>query len=137
MTQFASTEAAFLAPHLCIAWPLAQTSSASAPPLVFSPLSNLLPVSTMSPNPRWLSEQKARLGRCIMFGLRGRQVEEAGRLARVLGEEWKGLVAGTDGYLVSPQAQSLLGKRTEDAWEERVVWGEQVRAASERMVQNL
>lgn len=54
-----------------------------------------------------------------MFGLSGPQVEEAGRLARTLGEEWEGLVAGAEGFLVG-------NKRATEAWEEKVLWGEMV-----------
>ena len=36
-----------------------------------------------------------------MFGLRGKQIEEAGRIAKVLGEEWRGLIAGREGFLLN------------------------------------
>ncbi|MCJ1391181.1 hypothetical protein MMC18_004043 [Xylographa bjoerkii] len=36
-----------------------------------------------------------------MFGLHGEQIEQAGRIAKALGEEWRGLVAGKEGYLLN------------------------------------
>lgn len=36
-----------------------------------------------------------------MFGLHGKQIEDAGKIAKMLGEEWKGLVAGREGYLLN------------------------------------
>ncbi|MCJ1292368.1 hypothetical protein MMC34_003918 [Xylographa carneopallida] len=53
------------------------------------------------PSSRWLSDLKSRVGKCIMFGLRGKQIEEAGRIAKVLGEEWRGLIAGREGFLLN------------------------------------
>ena len=84
------------------------------------------PSSILSPpprNPRWLSDQKSRLGKCITFGLQPDQIQEAGRLARILAEEWRGLVAGAEGFLVPAGAE---GHGPETAWEERVTWGSQV-----------
>ena len=74
-------------------------------------------------NPRWLSDQKLRLGKCINFGLQAHQVQEAGRLARILAEEWRGLIAGAEGFLVPTSTEP---KQPETAWEEKVTWGSQV-----------
>lgn len=70
-------------------------------------------------NPKWLSQQKARLGQCIMFGLSGAQIGEAGRIARILAEEWQGLVAGPEGFCIGAE-------RAGEAWEEKVLWGSMV-----------
>ena len=70
-------------------------------------------------NPRWLSEQKDRLGKCITFGLEPSQVERAGGIARSLATKWEGLVAGADGFLVKQKVGN-------EAWEEKVLWGEMV-----------
>ena len=85
------------------------TSSSSTPP-----------TDSIPRNSRWLEEQKLRLGRCITFGLDAPQIQEAARISKVLGEEWKGLVAGVDGFVTGGQVPS--------AWEEKVVWGEMVSA---------
>ena len=66
------------------------------------------------PNIHWLPNIKARLGKCIMFGLDVEQAQKAARIAKILGEEWKGLVAAQQGYILE---KGLL---------ERVRWGEMV-----------
>ena len=53
-----------------------------------------------------------------MFGLDSLQVKEAARIAKILGQEWKGLVAGVDGF--------VTGGKPPLAWQEKVVWGEMV-----------
>ena len=63
---------------------------------------------------RWLPDIKARLGKCITFGLKDDQIGEAGRIARILGEEWKGLVVGHEGFVLR------------DGLEAAVRWGEMV-----------
>ncbi|MCJ1437387.1 hypothetical protein MMC27_006774 [Xylographa pallens] len=35
-----------------------------------------------------------------MYGLHGKQIEDAGMIAKVLGEDWRGLVAGREGFLL-------------------------------------
>lgn len=50
-----------------------------------------------------------------MFGLHNEQIALAGRIARALGEEWRGLVAGREGYLIG------------SAQDGAVRWGEMVR----------
>lgn len=49
-----------------------------------------------------------------MFGLRGKQIEEAGRIGKILADEWQGLVAGYEGYVLR------------DGLEAAVRWGEMV-----------
>ena len=49
-----------------------------------------------------------------MFGLNTEQAQEAGRIAKILGEEWAGLVTGQQGYMFK---NGLV---------ERVRWGEMV-----------
>ncbi|KAF2400093.1 hypothetical protein EJ06DRAFT_530848 [Trichodelitschia bisporula] len=68
-------------------------------------------------NPRWLSDLKARIGKCITFGLHQEQVTEAGAICAVLGQEWRELVAGAEGYLTDPGRRGL--------WGHAVVWGDQ------------
>lgn len=72
-------------------------------------------LSTPSPRPaRFLPDLKARLGKCILFGLHGEQLKTAGGLAEILAGEWRGLIAGAEGFLLDKGA------------EEKVRWGEMV-----------
>lgn len=73
-----------------------------------SPLSNK--------NARWLSDIKARIGKCVMFGMDKEQTKEAAAICKILGEEWRDLVAGREGFLVERKRAGLL--------RQRVVWGE-------------
>jgi hypothetical protein len=76
---------------------------------------NRVPIST-NMNARWLSETKARVGKCVMFGLSREQARQAAQVCRALGTEWRGLVAGREGFLVDPKRAGLL--------RQGVVWGE-------------
>ncbi|KAI9724878.1 MAG: hypothetical protein M1812_000154 [Candelaria pacifica] len=69
-------------------------------------------------NPRWMSELKARIGRCIMFGLKPHQNKEAGEISAQLARDWRELVAGSEGF--------LTGKRRRGLYRHEVVWGEMV-----------
>jgi hypothetical protein len=65
---------------------------------------------------RWLSETKNRIGKCVLFGLSESQTEKAGGILRILGEEWRELVAGREGFLTGRKDAGLL--------RHGVVWGE-------------
>ncbi|KAL8759064.1 MAG: hypothetical protein Q9199_001018 [Rusavskia elegans] len=67
---------------------------------------------------RWLSDLRSRLGKCIIFGLKPAQVDEAGAILRVLAREWRELLAGSEGFLVGKRRAGLEGHQ--------VVWGEMV-----------
>lgn len=67
-------------------------------------------------SPRWLSDLKRRIGRCISFGLTPEQVRRAGNVLHVVGREWKDLVAGSEGFLTGPGRAGLE--------RHRVVWGD-------------
>ncbi|KAH9224004.1 thioesterase-like superfamily-domain-containing protein [Leptodontidium sp. 2 PMI_412] len=67
-------------------------------------------------NARWLSDIKARIGKCIMFGMSGKQTQEAATVMKAIGEEWRALVAGREGFLVGRKRAGLL--------RHPVVWGE-------------
>ena len=77
-----------------------------------------LPTETQKPVPvrpsRWLSDIKARLGRCITFGLGNEQIDVAAKIARTVGEQWKGLIVGNEGFVLR------------DGLEAPVRWGEMV-----------
>ncbi|TVY16969.1 hypothetical protein LARI1_G006646 [Lachnellula arida] len=78
--------------------------------------SNELPTPTR--DPRWLSDMKARLGKCIMFGgLDAPSISNAADALRILSTEWRSLVAGREGFLVDKKRAGLL--------RHKVVWGEQ------------
>ena len=66
------------------------------------------------PPSRWLSDVKARLGRCITFGLGNEQIDVAAKIARTVGEQWKGLIVGYEGFVLR------------DGLEAPVRWGEMV-----------
>ena len=67
---------------------------------------------------RWLADVKKRIGKCLIFGLRPVQVDEAGSILRVLARDWKELLAGSEGFLVGRSRAGLE--------RHRVVWGEMV-----------
>ena len=73
--------------------------------------------ATASLSPRWLSDVKQRLGKCITFGLRPDQTQEAGHILQEIARDWRELVAGSEGFLTSPHRRGLFRRR--------VVWGEQ------------
>lgn len=68
-------------------------------------------------SPRWLSDTKARLGKCLMFGMDNHHVHEAGTILDDISRNWKELVAGSEGFLTDPKRAGLSGHA--------VVWGEQ------------
>ncbi|RDW94192.1 thioesterase family protein [Aspergillus mulundensis] len=45
-------------------------------------------------DPRWLTMTKRRVGRCMMFGLKPSQIQEAGELMRQIATDWRELIAG-------------------------------------------
>lgn len=69
-------------------------------------------------DPRWLSDMKQRIGRCITFGLTSHQLEQAGSVLQQLAFAWTELVVGTEGYLTAPGRIGLD--------KQAVVWGEMV-----------
>ena len=68
-------------------------------------------------HPRWLSDVKERIGKCITFGMKPDQVDEAGQILQELARDWRSLVAGSEGFLV--------GKGRVGLQSQAVVWGEQ------------
>jgi hypothetical protein len=66
---------------------------------------------TLSPppsqqTPRWLSDLKLHIGRCLTFGLKLDQTQEAASILEELAKDWRELVAGSEGFLTG------LGRRT-------------------------
>ncbi|KAI9741116.1 MAG: hypothetical protein M1834_002829 [Cirrosporium novae-zelandiae] len=101
-------------------------------PAISSSLSRPLPVlaaipsctsqlSTSAPSPpikdaRFLTTTKARIGRCMTFGLPSEYMGEATVILRELAQDWRELVAGSEGFLTS--------KRMSGLFRQKVVWGE-------------
>lgn len=73
------------------------------------------PSQTPEPPTRWVSDLKARIGKCILFGCTPAQVERAAKVLHVLTNEWRDLLAGSDGFLTGAR-RGLEGQA--------VVWGE-------------
>ena len=68
-------------------------------------------------SPRWLSDVKTRVGACLSFGLTAPQMALAGSILEEIADDWRELVAGSEGYLTSPTRRGLY------RWP--VAWGEQ------------
>jgi LmbE family N-acetylglucosaminyl deacetylase len=69
-------------------------------------------------SPRWLSDVKSRIGKCIMFGIDSAQTQEAGSILQETSRDWRELVAGSEGYLTAKEWRGL--------YRQEVVWGEMV-----------
>lgn len=54
----------------------------------------------------------------MMFGMKPAQIDEGGNILRQLAEEWRELIAGSEGFLTDKKRRSL--------YRHNVVWGEQV-----------
>jgi hypothetical protein len=77
------------------------------------------PSSTTNPiDPRWLSDVKLRIGKCMTFGLTSKQLDEAGSILQQLAEEGTQLLVGREGFLTAPGRVGLE--------KQAVVWGEMV-----------
>ena len=72
--------------------------------------------ATASLSPRWLSDVKQRIGKCITFGLGAEQTTEAGLITQEIARDWRELLAGNEGFLTGPKRRGLF--------RHRVVWGE-------------
>ena len=79
--------------------------------------STAAPVTASLPA-RWLSDLKSRIGKCIIFGLKPEQVDEAGDILKVVAREWRELVAGSEGFLTGRGRAGAEGRE--------VVWGDMV-----------
>ncbi|KAK1917129.1 hypothetical protein P3342_011974 [Pyrenophora teres f. teres] len=76
------------------------------------------PPATAALSPRWLSDVRARIGKCINFGMNSTQIEEAGSILQETATDWRELTAGSEGFLTSKQWRGL--------YRQEVVWGEMV-----------
>lgn len=72
--------------------------------------------ATAALSPRWLSDTRSRIGKCILFGLQPHQTEQAGQMLQEIACDWRELSAGSEGFLTSSERAGLL--------KQEVVWGE-------------
>lgn len=82
-----------------------------------------MPLCQADPNsgpidPKWLSDVKERIGKCITFGLTSKQLQEASRILQQLAADWTGLLVGGEGYLTGAGRVGLD--------KQAVVWGDMV-----------
>ncbi|KAI1363474.1 thioesterase-like superfamily-domain-containing protein [Xylaria arbuscula] len=67
------------------------------------------------PPTRWVSDVRARIGKCISFGCNPAQVQRAASIVETLAREWRILSAGSEGFLAGGRA---------GLENQQVVWGE-------------
>ncbi|KAH9861981.1 hypothetical protein IAQ61_010182 [Plenodomus lingam] len=96
--------------------PWTLSSVQCAPRLARCSSSTAEAAATAKLSPRWLSDVKTRIGKCILFGLRPEQTQEAGSILQEINEDWRELVAGSEGF--------LTGKPWRGLYRQEVVWGE-------------
>lgn len=80
--------------------------------------------TTASLDSRWLSDLRTRIGKCIMFGLNPEQAKKASLVLQEMALDWRGLVAGSEGFLTEQSRRGLD--------RQAVVWGEMVLGPSPR-----
>ncbi|KAI8952719.1 thioesterase-like superfamily-domain-containing protein [Xylaria longipes] len=67
------------------------------------------------PPTRWVSDVRARIGKCIGFGCDAAQIQRAAGVLGILAREWRVLSAGSEGFLTG---------RRQGLENQQVVWGE-------------
>lgn len=55
----------------------------------------------------WLAQLRQRVGKCILFGLSERQIDEAGHIMKLISTEWHQIVAGSEGFWTRGNGRSL------------------------------
>ncbi|KAJ9660783.1 hypothetical protein H2198_002322 [Neophaeococcomyces mojaviensis] len=58
-------------------------------------------------DPRWLSDTKSRLGKCILFGMDQAQTTRAGMLLADVSLNWRTLLAGSEGFPTDPRRTGI------------------------------
>ncbi|KAJ5942039.1 hypothetical protein N7516_002207 [Penicillium verrucosum] len=84
-----------------------------------------IPNSASTPiNPRWLTMTKRRIGKCMMFGMKPTQIDEGGKILQQLANEWRELLAGSEGFLTDKKRRSHVNNVTYVRYAEtaRVNW---------------
>ena len=107
-------------PRSCLPISTSRWSSASAIP---NDPANATITATLPS--RWLSDLKRRIGYCISFGLSPEQINEAGNISKVVAQDWRELVAGSEGFLTGRGRAGFEGRD--------VVWGEMVSQTGEKL----
>lgn len=107
LPKFSSLSSSIIRPVVCRHYLSSKTIGSASPGS-----------GTASLGPKWLSDIKARIGKCIMFGLKPAQVDEAGEILQKIGTDWRQLLAGLEGYLTCERRRGLS--------RQSVVWGEMV-----------
>ncbi|KAL3476390.1 Thioesterase/thiol ester dehydrase-isomerase [Aspergillus californicus] len=65
---------------------------------------------------QWLPNTKREIGRCLDFGLKPKEITEAGELLQEISRDWRELKAGSEGYLTDVARRGLF--------QQSVAWGE-------------
>ena len=58
-------------------------------------------------SPRWLTDTKARIGKCLTFGMSQSLIDDAGKISEEIGRDWRDLVAGSEGFVTDPSRAGL------------------------------
>lgn len=101
-------------PALYFRAPLIQASFVTKATVPAAPEQELHNAWPLPPN-RWVSDVRARIGKCINFGCDPAQVRRAAKVLGILVREWRALSAGSEGFLTGGRGG------LED---QQVVWGE-------------
>ncbi|KAJ5756355.1 hypothetical protein N7533_005898, partial [Penicillium manginii] len=94
-----------------------------------TPTSANTPARPHGIDPRWLTMMKRRVGKCMMFGLKPAQVDDAGKILQQLARDWRELIAGSEGFLTDGKRRGL--------YRHNVVWGEMVRKSTLRNIRHV
>lgn len=73
--------------------------------------------ATASLSPRWLSDVKQRIGKCLTFGADEQQTKKAGLVLSDVSRDWRELLAGSEGYLTDAKRRGI--------YRQEIVWGDQ------------
>ena len=74
--------------------------------------------ATESLHPRWLSDLKTRIGKCINFGINSEQLGVANDILAEVNAHWRDMLAGSEGFLTGTNRWGL--------YRHQVAWGEMV-----------
>ena len=114
-----TTHAALLRPSTSVAIVSAPRARIPIPRPPQCRFSSTKTPATEKLSPRWLSDVRARIGKCIMFGIDDVQTNEAGSILQEISSDWRELLAGSEGFLTGEEYRGL--------YRQEVVWGEMVR----------
>ncbi|KZM22649.1 uncharacterized protein EKO05_0009687 [Ascochyta rabiei] len=111
-----TTRAALLRSSASPRTPSAQRARLPVPRLPHCRFSSTEAPATERLSPRWLSDVRARIGKCIMFGIDDAQTSKAGSILQEVSSDWRELLAGSEGFLTGQEYRGLY--RHEVAWGE-------------------